>query len=55
MRFMLAKLLIRTGVALLSPEVRKLVRGVLMYHVPGGLTEDEKAEVRTAVHARETK
>jgi hypothetical protein len=31
---------------ILQPETRKLVRGIIMYNVPGALTEAEKAEVR---------
>lgn len=40
--------MIKVGMAVLPPEVRKLVRGVLMYHVPGAMTEAEKAEIRAA-------
>lgn len=48
MRVLLGGLLIKLGMAILPDEVRHLVRGVIMYHVPGALTESEKAEVRAA-------
>lgn len=41
-------LLIKAGMAMVPPDVRKFVCGVIMYHVPGAMTEDEKAEVRAA-------
>lgn len=48
MRFRIARLLIKAGVALLPHDVRDMVRGIVMYHVPGALTEDEKATIRAA-------
>lgn len=48
MRVFIATLLIKAGFALLPVDLRKLVRALLLYHVPGALTEDEKAEVRKA-------
>jgi hypothetical protein len=48
MRVFISRVLITAGIMILPSEVRKLVRGVLLYHVPGALTESEKAEVREA-------
>lgn len=48
MRMFLGKALIKIGVAILPCDVRKMVRDILLYHVPGALTETEKAEVRAA-------
>lgn len=50
MRVLLGSLLIRAGMAILPKEVRRLVCNVLLYHVPGGISEAEKAEVRRAIH-----
>lgn len=47
-RVFLGTLLIKSGMAIIPRDVRDLVRGVLMYHVPGALTESEKARVRAA-------
>jgi len=48
MRTIIGTLLIKIGVQILPKEVRNLVRGILLYHVPGALTEAEKADVRAA-------
>jgi hypothetical protein len=40
--------LIKTGVRILPDRVRKTVRGMLLYHVPGALSEDEKRDIREA-------
>lgn len=48
MRTFVGTMLIKAGMAILPPEVRKMVRKVLMYHVPGALSEDEKREIRIA-------
>jgi hypothetical protein len=44
-------LLIAWGIWIIPGNVRHMVRGILMYHVPGALTEDEKREVRAAKRA----
>jgi len=44
-------LLIAWGMRIMPDNVRHMVRGILMYHVPGALTEDEKREVRAAKRA----
>jgi hypothetical protein len=49
MRVFFGCLLLRAGMALLPKDVRQMVRRVLMYHVPGGLTEAEKADVERRV------
>ena len=49
-RCYIGKRLISLGVAILPSEVRRLVRGILMYHVPNALSESEKAYVREAAH-----
>ena len=40
--------LIRIGVKILPKDVHDMVRGMLLYHVPGALTEFEKGDVRAA-------
>ena len=50
MRVFIAAMLIKLAMAILPKEVRNTVRGLLMYHVPGALTEDEKSKVRSDVH-----
>lgn len=47
-RTFIGKILIKAGMAILPADVRRLVRNVIMYHVPGALSENEKAEVRAA-------
>lgn len=48
MRTFIGATFIKIGMAILPADVRKLTRDILMYHVPGGLTPAEKAEVRSA-------
>lgn len=48
MRVFIGCLLIRLGMAIIPSGVRDMVRGIIMYHVPGALTEEEKAEIRAA-------
>lgn len=48
MRNFLGWLLIKAGMAALRPETREMVRKIIMYHVPGALTDVEKSEVRAA-------
>lgn len=48
MRVLIGSLLIRAGMAIIPRDTRELVRGIMLYHVPGALTEAEKAEVRAA-------
>lgn len=48
MRMLIGTLLIRAGFATIPKDVRHMVRSILMYHVPGALTEDEKSEIRAA-------
>ena len=48
MRLIIGTKLIELGMAILPPNTRKLVRDLIMYHVPGALTEAEKAVVRAA-------
>lgn len=48
MRVFIGSLLIRAGFAIIPRDVRLLVRNIIMYHVPGALTEAEKADVRAA-------
>lgn len=52
MRLFIARLLLKAGMALLPKEVRDLTRDLLMYHVPGALSEDRKREVRRAAAHR---
>lgn len=51
LRVFLGSLLIRTGMAIVPAEARDLARGMIMYHVPGALTEAEKAKIRSAVNS----
>lgn len=45
---------VRIGFAILPADVREIVRGIFLYHVPGALTENEKAEIELAAsHIRE--
>jgi hypothetical protein len=44
-RTWLGATLITCGVAVIPSQVRKLVRDILMFHVPGALTEVEKRGV----------
>lgn len=48
MRHWLAMRFIKIGFAILEPGTRKMFRDILMYNVPGALTEAEKADVRVA-------
>lgn len=48
MRLWIGKLLLKAGMAVIPADVREMVIKIVMYHVPGALTEDEKAEVRAA-------
>lgn len=40
--------LIKLGMAILPAQTRKMFRNVIMFHVPGALTEEEKDDVREA-------
>lgn len=51
MRTLLGGLLIKAGMAILPKDVRKMVRDILLYHVPGGITGKEKADVAAAKKA----
>jgi hypothetical protein len=51
MRFLIGKMLIKAGIAVLPCGVRETVRGLLLYHVPGALTEAEKEKVRAVAAA----
>ena len=46
LRNALGCLLLRIGMAIVPKEARDFARGVIMYHVPGALTEAEKADIR---------
>lgn len=48
MRVTIARILIVAGILVLPRSVRKMVRDILLYHVPGALTDAEKADVRAA-------
>lgn len=48
MRHWLGIAFIKMGFALMGEDTRKMFRNIVMYHVPGALTEDEKADVRAA-------
>lgn len=48
MRLWVAKLLIVAGIAIMPPGVRRMVRNILFFNVPGALTDKEKAEVIAA-------
>jgi hypothetical protein len=45
---LIGSLLIKLGMAIVPAETRDLVRKMLLYHVPGALTEEAKFEVRYA-------
>jgi hypothetical protein len=45
LRTMIATLLIKAGMAILPKDVYEVVRWILLYHVPGALTESEKVAV----------
>ena len=51
MRVLVARGFISFGMWLLPADVRKLVRGMMMFHVPGALTDEEKDEVIAAKSA----
>lgn len=36
---------VKLGMAIIPADTRRLVVNMIMYHVPGGLSADEKAEV----------
>lgn len=48
MRFWIGRRLVMLGMAILPSDVRSMMIKMIMYHVPGGLTEAERAEVREA-------
>jgi hypothetical protein len=50
-RVAVAKALIHIAMAILPSNTRRLVRNILLYHVPGALTEDEKREVVEAKYS----
>ena len=45
MRVLIGSLLIKAGMAIIPSETRRIVRNLLMFHVPGALSEEEKREV----------
>lgn len=47
-RAYIARIFITIGIMILPADVRSMMRGILLYHVPGVLSEAEKAEVRAA-------
>ncbi len=51
LRVFVARGFISFGMWLLPADVRKLMRGMMLFHVPGALTEDEKHEVIVAKSA----
>lgn len=48
MRYVIGKFLIIAGLRIMPKDVSRMVRMLLLYNVPGALTETEKAEVRRA-------
>jgi hypothetical protein len=48
LRLVVGTVLIKAGFALIPAEVKDMVRGMILYHVPGAMTEAEKADVRAA-------
>lgn len=48
MRVLIARGFIAFGMMLLPADVRKLVRGMMLFHVPGALTDAERTEVVSA-------
>ena len=53
MRMWLGTTLIKLGFAIIPADVREMARGIMMYHVPGALSEEQKAEIRAAKWAAE--
>lgn len=51
MRVWVGTVFIKIGFAIIPSEISRMVRGLIMYHVPNALGETEKAEVRDWVHA----
>jgi len=49
LRCLVGRMLISTGMAIIPSDVKEAMRGMMMYHVPGALTENEKASVRRGV------
>lgn len=45
MRVWLGIAFMKIGMAILPARVRRLTANMIMYHVPGALTEPEKAEI----------
>jgi hypothetical protein len=50
-RVFVARMFITFGMWLLPAGVRKMVRGMMVFHVPEGLTDDERLEVIRAKDA----
>jgi hypothetical protein len=48
MRLFIGALLVRLGMRIIPRDAKEMARKIMLYHVPGVLTEDEKAEVRAA-------
>ncbi len=51
MRVLIARGFISFGMWLLPVDVRRVVRNMMMFHVPGALTDEEKDEVIAAKNA----
>lgn len=49
MRTWIGGILIKAGVKILPAETRRMVIGMLAYHIPGALPADEKAWVRKEI------
>jgi hypothetical protein len=47
-RVQLGSWLIRLGMAIVPSDVRDMARGMMLYHVPGVLSESRKSEIRLA-------
>ena len=48
MRLWVGCMLLKLGMAILPTDSREMAKKIMLYHVPGALSETEKAEVRTA-------
>lgn len=52
MRIFIGCLFIKAGMAIIPKGVHHMIRGLLMYHVPNALSEDEKSAVRQWAHEK---
>lgn len=48
LRLLIGCWLMRLGMAVVPTGTREMARNIMLYHVPGMLTENEKAQVRAA-------